>query len=75
MMKNKLALMKEKLSILDWLKANDWKPNKVVTGEWKTTDERWIAYLAERKTKRERLDEITAELAVMKAAVAEPVTE
>lgn len=66
MMKNKLALMKEKLAILDWLKANDWKPNKVVTGEWETTDERWLAYLEERKAKRNRLDEITAELAAIK---------
>lgn len=66
-MNNKLALMRENLIIHDWLKANDWKPNKVVTGEWETTDERWIAYLEERKTKRDRLDEINAELAAMKS--------
>ena len=34
--------MREKMAILDWLKANDWKPNKITTGEWETTDERWI---------------------------------
>lgn len=65
-MNNQYIFMREKMAILDWLKANDWKPNKITTGEWETTDERWIQYLEERKTRRERLDEINTILTTMR---------
>lgn len=51
-------LKREKKQILDWLFDNDWKINKIVIGEWKTDDIRWINYLSERSNKRNRLDEI-----------------
>lgn len=41
-----------------WLSKNDWIPNKIITGEWETTDERWLQYLKERKIKRDRQDEL-----------------
>lgn len=44
--------------IQQWLKENDWIPNKIVTGEWKTTDKRWQSYLKERTAKRARQDEL-----------------
>lgn len=46
-----------------WLSNNDWKANKIVTGEWETTDQRWLDYLAERSAKRARQDELTLLLA------------
>ena len=41
-----------------WLSRNDWVPNKIITGEWEATDERWLQYLEERKVKRARQDEL-----------------
>lgn len=41
-----------------WLSKNDWIPNKIITGEWEATDERWLEYLEERKVKRARQDEL-----------------
>ena len=41
-----------------WLSRNDWIPNKIITGEWEATDERWLQYLEERKVKRARQDEL-----------------
>lgn len=41
-----------------WLLRNDWIPNKIITGEWESTDERWLQYLEERKVKRDRQDEL-----------------
>lgn len=45
--------------IQNWFRENDWIPNKIVTGEWESTDPRWIEYLSERADKRERQDELT----------------
>lgn len=56
----RIEARKEIASIFSWLKANDWKPNKIITGEWKETDERWTSYLADRLVKRARLDELKA---------------
>lgn len=54
-----ITLAKEELcQIKQWLEDNDWKVNKIVVGEWSTDDERWINYLAERKVKRARQDEL-----------------
>lgn len=55
-------LLKEKDEIQAWFARHDWKANKIVTGEWTTEDERWQAYMEQRKAKRARLDEINAEL-------------
>ena len=52
----------QKGEILAWFSVNDWKVNKIVIGEWKTTDERWTTYLEERAIKRARYDEIEVEL-------------
>ena len=54
-----LILAKEELwEIQKWFSDNDWIVNKIVVGEWTTDDERWINYLAERKAKRARQDEL-----------------
>ena len=44
--------------IQDWFQSTDWIPNKILTGEWELTDERWLQYLEERKVKRNRQDEL-----------------
>jgi hypothetical protein len=51
-------LKAELLFIQQWFIDNDWIPNKIITGEWETTDPRWIEYLSERQIKRTRQDEI-----------------
>ena len=54
-----LTLAQEELwEIQKWFSDNDWIVNKIVVGEWTTDDERWINYLAERKVKRARQDEL-----------------
>ena len=54
-----LILAKEELwEIQKWFSDNDWIVNKIVVGEWTNDDERWINYLAERKAKRARQDEL-----------------
>ena len=54
-----LILAKEELwDIQKWFSDNDWIVNKIVVGEWTTDDERWLNYLAERKEKRARQDEL-----------------
>ena len=54
-----LILAKEELwQIQEWFSDNDWIVNKIVVGEWSTDDERWLNYLAERKVKRARQDEL-----------------
>ncbi len=50
---------KEITEIHKWLYDNDWKVNKIVIGEWETTDTRWLEYLNERAVKRARLDELS----------------
>lgn len=51
-------LQKETQEIQLWLKDNDWKFNKITSGEWQRDDERWLSYLEERAIKRARQDEI-----------------
>lgn len=46
--------------ILQWFRTTDWIPNKILVGEWETTDPRWTTYLEERAVKRARRDEILA---------------
>ena len=48
----------ELMFIRNWLKENDWIPNKIVTGEWSQDDKRWKDYLKERTIKRARQDEL-----------------
>lgn len=43
-----------------WLSKNDWIPNKIITKEWKETDQRWTDYLKHRSEKRKRQDELNA---------------
>ena len=60
----RLALRKsaerQRDSILKWFSDNDWKVNKHTLGEWSNEDPRWLAYLSERKTKREEYDAASA---------------
>lgn len=49
---------KELQEIKAWFNSNDWKVNKIVIGEWETTDQRWLDYLSERAIKRARQDEL-----------------
>lgn len=51
-----------KATALQWLADNDWKVNKRMLGEWAETDERWLAYLADRATMRAKIDEADAVL-------------
>lgn len=41
-----------------WLRANDWKFNKIFLGEWEQTDPRWLEYLELRKQYRAERDEL-----------------
>lgn len=41
-----------------WFAKNDYIPNKIITGEWETSDERWRTYLADREVYRHRQDEL-----------------
>ena len=62
-----LILAKEELwEIQKWFSDNDWIVNKIVVGEWSTDDERWLNYLAERKVKRARQDELNQTLIAYK---------
>lgn len=46
------------VTIKQWFQENDWKVNKIVTGEWQETDERWTSYLEERTIKRAEQDKL-----------------
>ena len=62
-----LILAQEELwEIQKWFSDNDWIVNKIVVGEWSTDDERWLNYLAERKVKRARQDELNQTLIAYK---------
>lgn len=53
----------KKAKAMKWLSDNDWKVNKRTLGEWTETDERWIAYLADRAKARADIDAADAVLA------------
>ena len=57
------AYKQEMASIKSWLNANDYIINKHTLGEYSDTDYRWLNYLAERKVKLARYNEL--ELLVM----------
>lgn len=48
----------ELLEIQNWFLSTDYIPNKIITGEWLTTDPRWLSYMSERTIKRARQDEL-----------------
>lgn len=50
----------ELIRIKRWFTENDYKVNKVIVGEWTSTDERYVAYINERAVKRARQDALTA---------------
>lgn len=56
------ALRSEAAAIEKWFKDNDYKAIKLFLGEWKKTDLKWIEYIADRESKRARLDELNSEL-------------
>lgn len=55
---DKQPILDELFEIAHWFAATDYYNNKIITGEWETTDERWVGYLAERTVKRTRQDEL-----------------
>ena len=55
----------EMSAIKSWLNANDYIINKHTLGEYTDTDTKWINYLAERKVKLARYNEL--EILVMEA--------
>lgn len=55
---NRKALRSELHSIESWLSANDYKIFKFILGEWTSETTKWIEYLAERKVKRARQNEL-----------------
>lgn len=57
----------QKEKALKWLTDNDWKINKRALGEWEETDERWLAYLADRAKARADYDSAEAALAALEA--------
>ena len=58
----KAAAKAKRLREIDtWLKANDWKVNKVFLGEWETTDPRWTEYLETRAAVRAEHEILTKE--------------
>lgn len=49
----------QELSEIDsWFASTDYIPNKVIVGEWETTDPRFIEYKQQRLIKRNRRDEL-----------------
>ena len=56
------SAQEKKAAALKWLTDNDWKVNKHTLGEWSDTDERWLAYLAERAQARADYDAAEAVL-------------
>lgn len=52
------AIKQEMASIKSWLNANDYIINKHTLGEYSDTDYRWLNYLAERKVKLARYNEL-----------------
>lgn len=52
------AYKQEMASIKSWLNANDYIINKHTLGEYSDTDYRWTNYLAERKIKLARYNEL-----------------
>lgn len=54
----------EMASIKSWLNANDYIINKHTLGEYSDTDYRWLNYLAERKVKLARYNELEIKVGV-----------
>ena len=55
---NRSKLYAELGEIEAWLSSNDYKILKFVVGEWTAVTPKWIKYLAERKEKRNRQNEL-----------------
>ena len=61
--KDKAMAKAKRLAEIDkWLKANDWKVNKVYLGEWEPTDPRWTKYLEVRAELRAEHEKLTTEV-------------
>lgn len=56
------TIKQEMASIKAWLNANDYIINKHTLGEYTDTDPRWTNYLAERKIKLARYNELELEV-------------
>ena len=56
-----IAKQKRLKEIDAWLKANDWKVNKVYLGEWTPDDPRWTEYLETRAAVRAEHEQLTTE--------------
>ena len=62
-LKDAAVARKKRIKEIDlWLRANDWKFNKVFLGEWEQADPRWLSYLEERAKLRAERDELEKEV-------------
>ena len=52
----------ELIRIKQWFKDNDWKVNKIITGEWDNNNQNWIDYKEARTKYRNRQDDINSML-------------
>ena len=52
----------ELIRIKQWFKDNDWKANKIITGEWDNNNQNWIDYKIARTKYRIRQDDINSML-------------
>lgn len=57
--KEEAAAKRKRIAEIEaWLRANDWKFNKVFLGEWETSDPRWVEYLEQRAQFRAERDKL-----------------
>jgi hypothetical protein len=61
---DKKPLEIELMQIFQWLADNDYKINKHALGEYTDNDPKWTTYLAERKAKLLRYNELEEQLAL-----------
>lgn len=52
------VLLDELNKILQWYEATDYIPLKVLRGNWESTDQRYLDYLAEYEVKHQRAEEL-----------------
>lgn len=54
----KYVIQEEMFEIKKWLSDNDYIINKHTLGEYSNNDEKWLNYIAERKVKLNRYNEL-----------------
>jgi len=61
-----MLIRSELIKIGKWFIDNDWVVNKIVTGEWEKTDKRWVKYLNDRITYRNKQDALNLRIEELK---------